>query len=938
MIKTTNLNKYYLKGKENEIHVINDCNLELPDTGLVTILGESGSGKTTLLNVIGGLDRAKGTIDYDGHKFNNYKMNSIDKYRRENFGFIFQNYNILPELSIIENLSLALEIVGIIDKEEQEKRIKIALNAVGLYKFRKKPAGKLSGGQMQRVAIARALVKKCKVLIADEPTGNLDSTNSIEIMNILKKISETTLVLLVTHDKQLAEFYSTKIIELTDGKITNIRDANNNISLQNKEENKVYLKDLNQVVVDDNGIKTVAFSEGELPNIDITLVEKNGTFYIKSNVKIKALDDSNLELINDHFHETTVDEYKDRLNYDTLSFDDSCKSKNYKRIFFLILDGFRSFFKAKKRTKAFRFVFILLGVILGYMAVLTTQYIKRDYSNALSDSDVYSLKYDKENDKPTINDKIIDAYNEGIIETINVDDCYAFSDHKDSYNFIYQKNYYQTITYSGSIFQISYATAKKYGLASGREPKNSNEIIIGKKLANSIKKKMKLKSYQDIINSVSLEDSSARIVGVSNKNTNTLYFYDEESISAGFSYIISKDLKDFYLFQNDYSLNVRYENNFSYTTRYGRELTKDDKDSVYIVIPNNSYPVDMYGKYPESVIDDIIDDLEFYNGDLYKDEETDELMHSINSHNYHVVGLGSIDNYQDFRATVVTNEVDYFKNVGYDKQKYFSNVKAFSSFEDSCLLVEGEKPTKRGQCVVPIFYGLNIGDKVSYSGDTNVTYEVCGIVVPLGINNNMNYYNQVYTSDIEAKLFSAYRSFNQGYYITTNDVKKLESKLGDDLAYELFNVRNDMIKSIDKNAKKTNFQTLMTIFALLAVVLIYIYFTMRSKLIHDIYEIGVLRNIGASTKRIYSKYVVEIFITTLFTTFLGYFGFLIVYNYIYKKINKLAKLFGSYSVLETPYPYIGVLIIFLLNIIVGLIPVILLLRKTPKEISSKYDI
>ena len=184
MIKTTNLNKYYLKGKENEIHVINDCNLELPDTGLVTILGESGSGKTTLLNVIGGLDRAKGTIDYDGHKFNNYKMNSIDKYRRENFGFIFQNYNILPELSIIENLSLALEIVGIIDKEEQEKRIKIALNAVGLYKFRKKPAGKLSGGQQQRVAIARALVKKCKVLIGEEKWDCLQA----EMMKVFKLV------------------------------------------------------------------------------------------------------------------------------------------------------------------------------------------------------------------------------------------------------------------------------------------------------------------------------------------------------------------------------------------------------------------------------------------------------------------------------------------------------------------------------------------------------------------------------------------------------------------------------------------------------------------------------------------------------------------------------------------------------------------------------
>ena len=225
MIFANNLRKNY-----GTLEVINDTTLKLPKKGMVAFLGESGSGKTTLVNVLGGLDSYKsGSINYDDTKFLKYQMDKVDTYRRNHFGYIFQNYNILEDKTVSENLLLALHIIGIYDEKECEKRIKNALEAVGLYKFRKKLAGALSGGQMQRVSIARALVKHNDVIIADEPTGNLDKKSAEEIIKLLSQISKDKLVIIVTHNYEQVEKYVTRKIKMHDGKVLEdkkIKDAN----------------------------------------------------------------------------------------------------------------------------------------------------------------------------------------------------------------------------------------------------------------------------------------------------------------------------------------------------------------------------------------------------------------------------------------------------------------------------------------------------------------------------------------------------------------------------------------------------------------------------------------------------------------------------------------------------------------------------------------
>ena len=234
MIFANNLRKNY-----GTLEVINDTTLKLPKKGMVAFLGESGSGKTTLVNVLGGLDSYKsGSISYDDTKFLKYQMDKVDTYRRNHFGYIFQNYNILEDKTVYENLLLALHIIGIYDETECEKRIKNALEAVDLYKFRKKLAGALSGGQMQRVSIARALVKHNDVIIADEPTGNLDSESTRQIIRILKKLSINSLIILVTHDISLANTYADYIYHIKDGKISDYKE--NNLKDNEKEDNFTY--------------------------------------------------------------------------------------------------------------------------------------------------------------------------------------------------------------------------------------------------------------------------------------------------------------------------------------------------------------------------------------------------------------------------------------------------------------------------------------------------------------------------------------------------------------------------------------------------------------------------------------------------------------------------------------------------------------------------
>ena len=221
MIKVENLRKIYNPDKSSSSVGLYHVTFTLPSKGMVFVVGKSGSGKSTLLNILGGLDTSSGgNITIDGNDFSSFSENDLDNYRNNYLGFIFQDYHLIESLTIKENIKLALDLQGI---RNTKKRIKEVLEIVELDGYENRYPRELSGGQQQRVAIARAIVKKPKLILADEPTGNLDSKISRNILKVLKRISKETLVVIVSHNDEDAQFYADRIIELSDGRV--IRDV-----------------------------------------------------------------------------------------------------------------------------------------------------------------------------------------------------------------------------------------------------------------------------------------------------------------------------------------------------------------------------------------------------------------------------------------------------------------------------------------------------------------------------------------------------------------------------------------------------------------------------------------------------------------------------------------------------------------------------------------
>lgn len=223
MLQIKNISKQYKTGDLVQ-NALNDVSLNLRDNEFVSILGPSGSGKTTLLNVIGGLDRYdSGDLIINNVSTKDYKDRDWDSYRNHTIGFVFQSYNLIPHQTVLANVELALTIGGI-SKKERKRRALEALDEVGLKEQAHKKPNQMSGGQMQRVAIARALVNNPDILLADEPTGALDTETSVQVMELLKKVADDRLVIMVTHNPELAEAYSTRIVKLKDGKIIDDTD------------------------------------------------------------------------------------------------------------------------------------------------------------------------------------------------------------------------------------------------------------------------------------------------------------------------------------------------------------------------------------------------------------------------------------------------------------------------------------------------------------------------------------------------------------------------------------------------------------------------------------------------------------------------------------------------------------------------------------------
>lgn len=575
MITLQNVDKSFNK---NKIHVINNISLEFENNGLVAILGPSGCGKTTLLNCIGGLDKIKkGKIFVNNQKISSKIPYKVDKIRNLNIGYIFQDYKLIENISVYDNIAIVLKMIGIKDKKEIKKRVEYVLDKVGMLRYKRRPANMLSGGERQRVGIARAIVKDPEIILADEPTGNLDSKNSLEIMKIIKSISKDRLVILVTHEQNLAKFYASRIIELKDGSI--IKDyVNDNVNeLDYEIDNNFYLKDFkykNKLTRENLDIDIYSNNEDK---IKLDIVIKNGNIYIKSNTKekVEVVDDnSSIEFIDDHFKKIDKSEiekyefnFKDIINKNI--------KKKYSSIlnpFTLIIQGFKKVFDFPILKKILLIGFFISGMFIMYSiaSISSTFNIK--------DEDFVSMNKNYlvvEQNKLSVKDYLDYEKISGVDYILPGNSIVEFE--------FKNNDYYQTSTsslpISGSLSDIS--IIKKEDLILGRMPENEYEILVDKL---TIKKMLKenesfqmvgILDFKDMLNKeLTLSNmNSFKIVGITdlkspsiyvNKNLfiNALYSHNSEE-KIIFDYALFNDkitLKEGKNPENDYEIIVNINN------------------------------------------------------------------------------------------------------------------------------------------------------------------------------------------------------------------------------------------------------------------------------------------------------------------------------------------------------------------------------------------
>lgn len=814
MIRIENLNKYYNKGRKNQIHVINNTNLSLPDKGLIALLGPSGCGKTTLLNAIGGLDKVNiGKIYINDKKITSKLSHKVDKIRALNIGYIFQDYKLLDDMSVYDSVAMVLKMIGIKDKSEIDTRVKYILERVGMYRYRHRPCGMLSGGERQRVGIARALVKNPDIILADEPTGNLDSKNTIDVMNIIKSISQDKLVILVTHEVDLAKFYATRILEITDGTILKDYKNKQDGKIDYKIDNTIYLKDFhNHYNNHDNNINIDYYTD-EPDKLNLTIILKNGNIYIKNNdnERIEVVDSSSsIEIVNDHYKQL------DKSIYEKYSFDfEKIINKNlklkYSSIFnmkTIIKHGFKKVFGYSLVKKL-----LLIGFFLS--AIFVTYSVSNIFG-LLTISDSEFIRTNKNYLKIERNKIKVDDYlNYENLEGIN----YLLPGDSQVGMKVSNKEYYQTkdsnIVMTGSLSSLDMITSDN--LILGRMPENNQEIVIDKMVYKNIKG-IEMLGYYDLERMLNVKVTTNKeylIVGIVDLGSPSIYANKDELLNIIINSIQSNNYNDgmFGRYTTDIAISESSNTLYDYSSY---------KDKITITKgrePNGDYEV---------IINEELQDT-------YKLNKEIDLF-NINNHKLVVVG--------------------YYKSAD-DINSYFVN-----SSTKKYELIEKSK----------------------------------GIII-----------------------------YPQDKQNTINKFKELGVKVID--VYE--SDKNDYKRSIKDSVNSS----LIVASIMLGISLIEIILMVRSSFLSRIKEVGIYRAIGVKKTDIYKMFTSESIAITTLASLPG----VLFMSYCMHILSGISYIGKNYA-MNIYIMLLCIILMYLFNIIIGLIPVFNTIRKTPATILSSNNV
>ena len=681
MIKLEKVNKYFNKGKANQIHVIDNISMVLPDRGIVCLLGPSGCGKTTLLNAIGGLDKVNsGKIYIDKQLITRFSSNKIDNIRNASIGYIFQNFNLLDDRTVFENVAIALRMIGIKDRKTVTQRVNYCLEKVGIYQYRNKLANALSGGQRQRVAIARAIVKNPRIIIADEPTGNLDSANTLEIMNIIKTISRDRLVILVTHERRIAEFYSDHVAEMKDGKVIKAYSNDSSRYLDYQLENKIYLRDMpvrNDFSHGDLNLKV--YSEDENP-AEIKMVIRGGNLYIDTGGKLNVVDETaNIEMVDEHY------QAMDETYFSGHDFDyNAYLPPKYKARYSSIYTPFNMLSNGWKTVKNFKKVrkFLMIGFVFAAMFTMLA------VSNVLGIMDVQPDDYRKTNGNyitVTNADKSDELIN--VVEGLESVSYVIPGDSKKSITLPmddYLQTGYATTDLNVSIAQTSVLTPEQ--LVYGSMPADPHDVVLDKMiiddfLRDGTGKAIGLDTMEEFIGRKlrvpNLDDY--KIVGISDVQSPSL-FVDETQVM----YILTNSANQV----DDFSMSGEEEE---------QDLIQSGRVKD-IDLAKSKITIKKGGKKPEGLYETLVDDSHEEDDD-YKIGK--KVSTKLGGHKLKIVGYYKSDSANEDTLYVGANTIraDYIY-----KQKAFSvyapNVNQVKSLLDTQALPSKVNDTKERQAYI----------------------------------------------------------------------------------------------------------------------------------------------------------------------------------------------------------------------------------------------
>lgn len=904
MIIVKNLNKFYNRNKSNEIHVINNTSLTITSPGLVTFLGPSGAGKSTLLHVIGGLDRAKGEILHDTVNFNRVSSRIADDYRNKHIGYIFQNYNLLPNLTVYENLKIQLDLIHIHDKDTIDKKITECLKIVGMEKYKRRNITALSGGQQQRVAIARALAKGPEVIIADEPTGNLDSKNSMEIMNILKVLSKKFLVVLVTHDLQLARYYSDRIITIRDGTVIDDQINENSNSLLHIDPNALYLNQYQKKILQDENSKISIFQK-EPSSVQLNVIVEGDSIYIEntSSLPVKLVGETTDKYTMAEMPEEEKIDESSVLNMDYLISEKQTFRKVMLNFFKGLKESFLGLLGNSKKLKFLYASFIFIGMILclclNSLSISTTLTedaggespvgaVRMNIANAYDGSKYgYTLESKEFIEILKNNPQSIS----GIVDYIK-NPFFAFNT---------MANRSITINLSGNI----YITTPKI-FNNNDTLLKSNEIIISNKVADiilSYTSSFGVSSYTDLIGKEfaitlpSLFTGDVVIKDIAHTNNKLLLVNEMIYFGGQRTTFASQHIQYSYCSSAD-----DIENIMQNALPVKHDLVRFSSKNAWISKSLYDYFV-IYDKM-----------LKCYR---------------CSSTYFDIAGILDTD---DFKIV-------------FPYKEYYEGFLALSLTDDKIVLpsetlldspiklARGKLPMNYGEILLPdlLFYrnSYSVGSSFPYK---EFKFKVVGFFTPDYPFNVNHIYTTYRTANILKSRYAFDRIINNNRKILDFYVSDQEQAVEyfDSIGYSAVDPRQEALENNLLNKIDASRIAIIISTCIVVVMILFIFFINRSKMIHNIYEIGVMRALGAKKSKLYRKYLLDSLILTTVTVVLG---FTIMYLFT---LNVNSFIPGIAIGIE--YYLLSIISLYVIMLLAAIAPLFFLLRKTPIEIINKYDI